>query len=166
MATATSSGSASLDAFAPGRQQLDDLVEEVAGPLSVLGGNLDHRLETQPIELERAIPGPLVVGLVDRNQHRHVRRSQAAGDLLVGRQQSVPAIHNKDNDIGRLERFLALDDDQLVQRIVARPEKPPGIDEGERGAQPLGGMGIRVAGRPRYGGDDGAPGAGNSVKQG
>ena len=47
-------------------------------------------------------------------------------------------------------------DDELVQRIVARPEETARIDERERGAQPLGRLGLRVARGPGNGRDNGA----------
>ncbi len=166
IATATSCGSASAVRHRLRRQAFDDLVEKVSRALAVLGGNLDDRLETQPIELEGAVLGAPVVGLVDGDEDRNIRRPQAAGDLFVGGQQPITAIYNEHNDIGRLERFLPLQDHELVQRIVARPEESAGIDEGERRAEPLGGMGFGVARGPGHRRHNRAPSASYAVKQG
>ena len=52
----------------------EDLFEQVADSPAVLRGDLDHRVEAQPVELERPRLGPPVVGLVDRHHDRLARR--------------------------------------------------------------------------------------------
>ena len=150
--------------LAPGWQTLDYLVEQVPGSQPMLGGNLDDWLEAQAIELGRGIFRPAIVGLVDGDEHRDVRRTQAPGDLLVGRHQAFPAIHNKDNEIGGRQRLLSLRDDERVQRIVARPKQASRVDERKRRAQPLRGKRLGVARGPWYRRDDRASRARNSIE--
>ena len=164
IATAISSGSASGTALAPGRQTLDHLVEQVPGSQPMLGGNLDDRLEAQAVELGRGIFRPAIVGLVDGDEHRDVRRTQAVGNLLVGGDEAFPAIHNEHNEIGRRQSLLPLLDDERVQRIGARPEESSGVDERKRRAQPLRGKRLGVAGGPWHRRDDRASGARNSIE--
>ena len=108
-------------------------------PVAVLGGDLDDRLEPELIELDRPPARPLVVGLVDRHQHRHARPCRSArGDLLVAGHQPFPAVDDEHDDVRGVERPPAVLDDQLVQRILAGAEHPAGVDERERDSLPLG----------------------------
>ena len=163
MATAVSSGSDGR--VPPGRQPLDDLVEQVAHALAVLGRHLDDRLEPELVELDRAAAGPLVVGLVDRHQDRDGGRSEPRGNLLVPRNEPLASIYNKNNDVGRFERAPAGQDDELVQRIGAGAEHAARIDQREDNSLPLSRLRDHVAGRPGDGGDDGPPGVRDPVEE-
>ena len=150
---------------ATGREAGDDLVQQIAGPLPVLGGDLDHRLEAHGVELDRAAAGLPIVGLVDRDNHRHVGRAQAGGNLLVGRHQPF-AVDDEHDDVRGLHRAQALRKHQCVQRILAGPEHPASIGERERDVLPLGRLAVHVAGGPRNRGHDCLAGAGDAVGQG
>ena len=114
------------------RNTPDDLVEQVANALAVLGRDLDDRLEPELVELDRPPARPLVVGLVDRQQHRHLDAAQAGGDLLVaGTSPSRPST-TKTIRSAVCDGSLPLDHDQLMQRILARAEHAAGVDERER----------------------------------
>ena len=127
----------------------DDLVEQVANTVAVFGGDLDDRLEAELIELDRAAARPLVVGLVDRHQHRHVHRAEPLGDLLVAGHQPVASIYNEDNDLRRFERPLARRcTTSSWSGSCARAEHPAGIDQRERNPLPLSRLRDHVARRP------------------
>ena len=150
--------------FAPCGQALDHLVEQVPGSLPMLGGNLDDRLEAQAVELGRRIFRPAIVGLVDGDEHRNVGRTQAVGNLLVCRDETLPAIHNEHNEIRCRQRLLPLLDDERVQRIGARPKEASGVDERKRRAQPLRGKRLGVTGGPWHRRDNCASRARNSIE--
>jgi hypothetical protein len=107
----------------------------------MLRGDFDHRVEAQPVELERASAGAAIVRLVDGDDDGRVGGVDGAGDLLVGWHQPFATIYYEDNDIRRLERFVAPLDDELVKRILARAEQPARVHERERGAAPVGRVG-------------------------
>ena len=114
------------------RQPLHDVVQQIARPFAVLRGNLDDGFEAQPVELGGPVLRSPVVGLVDGDEHRNVRSAEGVGDLLVAGDQAIAAIYHEDNDIRLLERLSALDDDELVERVLACPEEPAGIDQRKR----------------------------------
>ena len=102
-------------------------------PVSVLGGDLDDRLESELIELHRRRLRALVVGLVDREQHRHARSARSSrGDRLVARDEPFAAIDEEHQQIGARDRPLPLPDDQLVQRILAGAVQAAGVEQLER----------------------------------
>ena len=146
--------------------RLHDLVEQIADPVAVLGGDLDDRLEPELVELEHPAARPLVVGLVDRHQHRRLGRPQVAGDLLVARTSpSRPSTTNTMTSAVS-SAFRPWMIDQLVERILAGAEHPAGIDQPEGRFLPLGRLSNDVAGRPGDRRDDRAAGAGDAVEQG
>ena len=151
---------------APLGQSGDDFVEQVRHALAVLRRNLEDRVEPEAVELERAPARAAIVRFVDREDDGAVRAAEGGGDLLVGRQQPVAAIHDEHEDIGRFDRTAAVGDDQIVERILARPEHPAGIDEGERSTLPFGGLRDDVPGRARDWRHDRATGAGDSIEHG
>ena len=165
MAIAVSS-EVSLAGLRPVRQRAHDLVEQVAHPLAVLGGDLDDRLEPHLVELEHASARLLVVGLVDGQQYRRRRFPQGGGDLLVTGHEPFAAVHHEHHDVCRLDRPLPLHDDQLVQRILAGAEHPPGIHQPERRLEPLGRFVDHIARRAGDRGDDRPPGTRDPVEQG
>ena len=73
MATAIGSVSAGAPRLAARGQPADHFVEQIAGALAVLGGDLHDRLEAEPIELDRPAACALVVGLVNCHDHRRFR---------------------------------------------------------------------------------------------
>ncbi len=98
----------------------------------MLRGNLDHRLESQPVELEDPSARALVVGLVDREDDRRPDdASVAAISSSAGTSPSRPSTTNTITS-AVVERLAAVLDDELVERILARAEHPARIDERER----------------------------------
>ena len=78
-------------------QLLDDFVEQVRHAVAVLRGNFDNRIEAQLKELHRRRLRPLVVGLVDRDQHGLVGLAQLLGDTLVARHQPFAPIDDENS---------------------------------------------------------------------
>ena len=166
MATATSGGSSGADALAAGREHARRPRRAGRPSLAVLGGDLDHWLEAELVELDRPAARPAVVGLVDRHEHRRLRGSEAAGNLLVARHEpSRPSTTNTIRSAVSIA-FRPCSHDELVQGIVAGAEHAAGVDERERRAQPLGRLRVRVSGRPGYRRDDRAAHAGDAVEEG
>jgi hypothetical protein len=132
----------------------------------VLGGDLDHRLEAELVELDGSTACPLVVGLVHGHQHRHRDRPQAFSDFEIAGNQALAAIHHEDDDIGGFQRAPPRDDDELVQRVLTRAEHAPGIDQRERNSLPLSRLRDHVARGAGDGGDDRSPGVRNPVEEG
>ena len=83
-----------------GPQPLHDLIEQLAHPGPVLGGNLEHRLEAELVELHRRLQRALVVGLVDGEQHGKAGLAQLARDPLVAGDQPFASIHEQHQQIG------------------------------------------------------------------
>ena len=79
-------------------------------------------------------------------------------DLLVSRHEPLPAVDDEDDKVRRCNGFAAVLDDELVERVGLRAEHPAGIDERKMVPLPLGGPGVRVAGRPGQRRDDGLAG--------
>ena len=115
----------------------DDLVQQVADALAVLGGDLDDRLEAELVELDGRVRAPAVVGLVDRHQDRRLRRL-AAPRRSPRRPRPALRAHRRRTQSPRSRWPAGRADDQLVQRIVAGAEHPAGIDQRERRPLPLG----------------------------
>ena len=100
--------------------------------MSVLGRDLEHRLEPELVELHAPAARALVVGLVDRQETGTAGLAQLARDRLVARDQPFAAVDQQHQQIGAGDRALPLLDDQLVQRILARAVQPAGIEQLER----------------------------------
>ncbi len=89
------------------RQPRDDLVEQVADALAVLGRDLDHGLEAKLVELHRAVARPPVVHLVDRQDDRHPERRSSLRDLVVAGRRPFAAVHDEDDQVGALDARAA-----------------------------------------------------------
>ena len=135
----------------------DDRVEQVADALAVLGRDLEHRVEAELIELERAGLGPLVVGLVDGEDDRPVRpaRTTLAISRSPGTSPSRPSTTRTRRSAVR-DRALPAFEHELVQRILAGAEHAAGVDELEARALPLRRLGNHVARGARDRRHDGA----------
>jgi len=97
----------------------------------VLGGNLEDRVDPEPVELERAVARALVVELVHGQDDGPARRAQFGGDDLVPADQALTAIRHEDQQIRALHRALPLDDHELVQRILARAVQTACVEQVE-----------------------------------
>src|SRR5439155_18034994 len=100
-----------------------------------------------------------------RENQRPAGLAQLAGDRLVARHEAVAPVDHQDEEIVTDNRALAMLDDELVQRILARAVQAAGLEQLERPALPDRRTSQRVSGRARNGGDNGAAMAGNLVKQ-
>ena len=139
------------------RQPGGDLVQKLPNPLSVLGRNLDHRLETEPMELRHARARPPVVDLVDGQHHRNPARPKLAGELVVGRHRSLAAVHHEDHHVRFARGAPSAIRHRRLHRIGARAGHAAGVDEGECPPLPLDRPREDVAGGAGHLGDDGAP---------
>src|SRR5262245_33884716 len=82
----------SASRWALDRKPRHDLVEQVARAFSMFGRDLDHGLETELVELERATARPPIVHLVHRQDHRNVCAAERRCNFLVSRDQALPPI--------------------------------------------------------------------------
>ena len=151
--------------FASRLELLDDHFEQIAGAVAVLGADLDHGVEAESIQLERAGAGAAIVGLVDRENHRHAGVARGLGNVLVAGNQTLAAVDDHHDQIGGLQRAAALGHHELVQRILARAEQTAGVREIEVIALPRHGMRDDVAGRPGDRRDDRAAGPAQTIEQ-
>ena len=71
------------------RQPLDDLVEQIADALSVLGAHLDDRIEPELVQLQRSGLGAPIVGLVDGEDRRNIGAANRGGNFLVARRPAL-----------------------------------------------------------------------------
>ncbi|MNC88020.1 hypothetical protein D3C83_38010 [compost metagenome] len=108
---------------------------------------------------------PPVVGLVDRQQHRLVRRVQHARDVEIARHHAFAAICHEHKQIRVRDGAPPAFEHEFVQRIGTGAEHPPGVDEREVRALPFDGLRHDVAGRAGNGRDDRAPGTGEAIEQ-
>jgi hypothetical protein len=135
-------------------QLLDDRFHQIAGAIAVLGADLDDRVEAKSIQLERAGTGAAIIGLVDRENHRHAGITRGLGDFLVAGNQALAAVNDHDDQVGGSERAAALRDHQLMKRILAVAKQAASVGQVEVIALPRHGMGDDIAGRTGHGIDD------------
>ena len=141
-------------------------VHQVVHAGAVLGRDLEHVIEPEREELVHPIAGPLVVGLVHRQQHRRLRDPTDLGrNFIVSGHASLAAVDHEDHQIGLQNGALAVLDDEVVQRILGVAEDAAGVDESEGHALPLGVMRHDVAGGPGHRVDDGATGARDAIEE-
>ena len=118
--------------FLPGNGQArEDLVQQLRDAVAMLGRHFDHGIEAHLKELEGAVPGPLVVRLVDGQNRRPPERADPLGDLLIARDQPLAAVDDEHDQVRLLERPESVLDHELVQRVGRRAEQAAGIDQGE-----------------------------------
>ena len=113
------------------RHQPEDLVEQIANAVAVLGGDLKHGLEAELIELHDAGAGALVVGFVDREQYLLAGCTQFLRDGLVARDEPFAAVHHHDEQVRTGDGTLALLDDEFVQRVETGAVQSAGIADVE-----------------------------------
>ena len=77
-------------------ERLHNLVQKITNAGAVLRGDLDDRLDAEPVEIHRGVARSFVVYLVDREDHRPVGLAQLAGDRLVARHESVAPVDDHD----------------------------------------------------------------------
>jgi len=86
-------------------------------------------------------------------------------DALVSGLQTLTAVDHHDQEVGAGNGVLAMEDDKIVERILAGAVQPARIEKFESGAAPDDGPGECVARGTGHGGDNRAPAARDSVKQ-
>ena len=148
------------------RELFDHGIEQIAHAAAMLGADFDHRFESQPIQLQRAVCGAAVVRLVDGHHvGAPVLRTVAAISSSPDTSPSRPSATNTMRS-AVLQRAMTALDDELVQRIFAGAEEAAGVGQVEAGATPVGGMSNDVARRARHGRDDGLPNPGQPIEKG
>ena len=124
-------------------------VEQLANALAVLGGDLEHRLEPELVELDDAglrarLSSVLLTassaGLSAARTARAISRSPGTS--------AFAAIHNEHKEIGVRNRATPAFEHERVQRILAGAEHPAGIDQLEMRALPLRRLRDDIARRP------------------
>ena len=89
-----------LPAVPAGGQPGNHLVEQIADPVACSAAISTTGSKPELVELRRSPARPLVVGLVDGQQHRE--RSPSArrvGNFLVAGQQPLAPVHQENNDL-------------------------------------------------------------------
>ena len=86
---------------------------------------------------------------------RRIGRPDDLGDLAVAGHQAFAAIYNEHKEIRVGDGSPSPVEDELVQRVLARPEHAAGVDQLEAQTAPLDVLGDDVAGRAGDGRDDG-----------
>jgi hypothetical protein len=147
------------------RQPAGHGVEQIADARSVLRRDRHDRVEAQRVELDHAGLRLAIVGLVDGDDHRPAALPDGRGDLFVAGHQTVLAVGDEHDQIGRRDRAMALLKDELVQRILAGAEHAAGVDDGDVRTLPFGLGGDDVAGGAGDRRDDGAPRPGDAIEQ-
>ena len=142
------------------------LVEQIADPEPMLGGDPEHRLQTQPMDIICSSLGPRPLDLVDGYDHRDAGLANPLGDVVICRNETVSsAIDQQQDKICRFEGTEPLARDLGVERISARPKQAPGVNEHELRPLPLDWCLEHVAGRTRHRRHDGPAATHESVKQ-
>ncbi len=137
-------------------QVLHQLVEQVADAGAVLGGHLEKRVEAELVELHRRVARAAHVGLVHHREDRDVGATDLADDLGIAGHEPLLTVEHEHQDVGLREGALAALEDQLVERIVARAEHAPRVEQREVEIVPGDGLFDHVAGRAGHGRDNGA----------
>ncbi len=141
-------------------------VQQIADAGAVLRRDRNHLLEAERVELDDARLRLAIVGLVHGDDDGAAALPDGRRNFFVAGDEPVPAVGHEHDQVGRGDRAMALLQDELVQRILARAEHAPGVDDGDLRALPFGVGGDDVAGRPGDGRDDGAPRPGDAIEEG
>ena len=105
-------------------------------------------LPAEAVELEAIELALVVVGLVDRDDHRRRGRAQEVGRLLVGRGHAADGIDHEHDDVGLTDGQAGLLLDVRLDRVVRIDLEAAGVDDDESPAVPLGVAVQPVTGRP------------------
>ena len=140
-----------------GGQRPDERIEEVAGAAAVERAERVDLLPAELVELRALELAALVVGLVDRDDDRSLRRAQRLGRLLVGGRQARGRVDDEEDDVRFLDREARLLLDLLLDDVARVDLHPAGVDDDEAAVVPLGHRVEPVAGRAGAVLDDGLP---------
>jgi hypothetical protein len=147
------------------RQTVNDLVEQFSDTHAVLGGDFEHWIESELMEVHDPGAGTPVVGLVHRQERRRVGLAHDARNFPIAGDHALAAIHDEHKEICVSDRPTAALEHELVQRILAGAKHPTGVGDFEGGPLPFGGVCDDVAGRSGNRGDDRPPSTGQTVKK-
>ena len=150
--------------FLFGRQFLDELVEEIAGVLSVLRRNGMRIARAELVELVevRALG---IVDLVGDHEPGLSGLAHELGDARVAWMDADLCIHDQQHEIGFLDRLLDLLANLEVHRKRRIFAKAAGVDEPERACVPFGPRVVTVARRARLVTHDGRVAADDAIEQ-
>ncbi len=121
-------------------QDGDDLVEDVAGPVTVRRRDGPRLAEAEVPELEALVLATRGVHLVHRKEDRPVRALQHARDSLVFGGEARLAVHEKDDRIGFLGGDEGLRLDGCLELVDRAGLDATGVDEQEVLPVPVGAM--------------------------
>ena len=107
------------------RQPCHHLVEQVSDALTMLGGDLDDRLEAEPAKLRDPLVGPMVVHLVDRQHDRDTSDAELSSHLVVGRNRTLAPVHHEHHQVDRLDCPPPAIGDRLPHRVLTGPPRRP-----------------------------------------
>jgi hypothetical protein len=147
------------------RQAFDDFVQQITNALSVLSGDLEHRLEAELMKLEDPGTRATVVDLVDCNHRRLVCRAHDLRNVPIARHDPLAPIHNKHKEIGVSDRSTPAFEHQFVKRVLACAEHAAGVGQLEARALPFRRKSDDVARGPGDRSDDRASSARQTVKK-
>ena len=119
------------------RQEVEDLVEQVAGVRAVQRGDRERLAEAQAVELERQALLRRVVDLVREDEHVLLRLAQDLGQLLVAGGDADARVDDEEDEVGLLDRRARLQRDLLGDRARIRDVDAAGVDQQETAAVPF-----------------------------
>jgi hypothetical protein len=166
IATATSLGFVADSAPLPDGNARTNRVEQVSYAVTMFGSDLEYRIESELIHLQRPIACATVVDLVDRKQRRFPRLPYRLGDLAIASGQPFSSIHHQHKEIGVSYRAPATFEHQFMQRVFAGTEHSSRICQLESGAFPLDRLRQHVPRCSRNGRDNGATRPRHAVEEG
>ena len=141
----------------PGRQQGQQLLEQIEGAAAVLGRDAAYELEPEGVELRHAHPVGGQVHLVDGDGERLAGAAQDARQLGVLRQEARLPVHHQQDRVGLLDRGARLRLDRGLDARLRLGIEPGGVDEEHPSAGDFHLLGQPVAGEAGDVGHEGAP---------
>ena len=147
------------------RQRPDDRVEQVAGPAAVRCRDGIGLVPTEGMELGGLDLALLVVGLVDRDDHRRRGAAQQLGRLEIGGRHADRGIDDEHDHVGLGDGQPCLLLDTQLDRVVGIDLEPARVDQHEPAAVPFRVAVQPVPGRPGAVLDDRRARADDAVEQ-
>ncbi len=152
--------------LARARQARDDLVEQVAGAVSVQSRERPRLAEPERVEDGRVGVAARIVDLVREHDHRPLGVAEDDGELLVARRDAGAGIDDEQHQVGLVDRGLRLLGDLGAEHAALDLVDTAGVDEAEPGAGPLAEHLLAVARHARGLVDDGGAALREPVDQG
>ena len=123
-------------------------------------------VDAEPVEVGKLLLLLLAVHLVHGIDHGFARGPQPLGNFDVGRQQSLPAVHEEDDDVRLLDGERGLLPHLHVHGVFGLGFEPAGVHEQELLVLPLGLGVVPVPGDAGHVLDDGEVPADDPVEEG